>query len=100
MATTYRKHLESARRFALSDGVPEGIADSRLGKFESLIEANPRIAEQLEDVRLLAPACNRIALNAKFDATELEQRLAQTAELGYQTKVDVKLCLMHLGLVE
>lgn len=100
MTAAYRKHLESARRFALSDGVPEGIADSRLGRFESLIESNPRIAEQLEEVGLLAPACNRIALNAKLDATELDERLAQTAELGYQTKVDARLCLMHLGLVD
>lgn len=100
MATSYGKHLSSARSVAAQDGVPDGIVDARIGRFESLFQLNPSIAQRLEEVGLLAAACNRVALGAKFDATEIEQRLAQASALTEHQRVEGKLCLMNIGLLE
>lgn len=99
MAITLRKHLAAAQRAAIGEGVPANLAEGRLRAFETLLEANPRIPAQLDEVGLLAAACSRIATGSKFDAAELDQRLAQNGELHFQQRVDAKLCLGTIGLV-
>lgn len=99
MATLYEKHFAAAQRIAVREGGAAELVALRIGRFESLFVANPALPQQLEDVGLLAAACNRIALGAKFERNDVEERLAR-GELGYQARVDAKLCLMNLGLMD
>src|SRR6185312_10585421 len=99
MATLYRKHFATAQRIAVQEGCSADLVAHRIGHLESLFAVNPAIPERLESAGLLAGACNGIALGAKFERDDVEERLARR-ELGYQARVDAKLCLMQLELME
>lgn len=99
MATRYEKQFATAHGFAVREGGLPGIVEHRIGRFAALFIANPALPEQLESAGLLAGACNRIALGAKFARDDVEERLAR-GELSFQARTDAKLCLMSLGLLE